>query len=274
MTPAEFLLQYLQSLTADAERRIHRGIRRRDHRRDLPHRRGLVGIPNGQTELGVVGLREHYRIRPPPRLEDQEELAKEARGTCVGVQLQDERHGHVDVHAPPVSHLVRVESAALGPFTYESDHRQEGLVALIGAFHEGGDEVRHAGTVQALLGGRVDAAQDHVVVDVEVGGYRRSVQPGEEQVDIDPLPIERQDGNSGIFDGYEVGNIGVASNAFGEGVWISLGDAVVVVAFNFVGRDVSGSEEVFSRADVGSYGNCVDIRPGLVHAQPIAPARE
>mmetsp|Transcript_50859 Transcript_50859/g.108360 ORF Transcript_50859/g.108360 Transcript_50859/m.108360 type:complete len:321 (-) Transcript_50859:343-1305(-) len=179
VAPAELLVEYLQCLSAHAQRRVHGRVRGSDHRRHLPHRRRLVGVPHRQSQLGVVGLREHDGIRPPPALEHQEELSQERRGTRVGVQLEHERHGDVDVHSPPVPHLVRVQSPILGPLSNEADHGEEGLVSLFGAAHEGGDEVGDAGSVEALLGGRVHPAQDGVVVDVEVRGDGRGIQSSE-----------------------------------------------------------------------------------------------
>ena len=95
-----------------------------------------MAVPHLQPELGVVRPREHDGVGPPPRLEDEEELPEGDRRTCVGVELQDEGNGHVDVDPAPVSHLVRVESSVLGPLPYQSDDGQERLVPLLGPPHE------------------------------------------------------------------------------------------------------------------------------------------
>mmetsp|Transcript_19310 Transcript_19310/g.34768 ORF Transcript_19310/g.34768 Transcript_19310/m.34768 type:complete len:240 (+) Transcript_19310:1132-1851(+) len=135
MPPAKLLMQNLQRLSTHAQRRVHRRIRGRDHRRHLPHRRRLVRIPHRQTQLGIVGLRQHDGIRPPPRFEHQKELPQQTRRTGVRIELQYQRHGHVDVDPTPISHFIRVQSPAFGPFTYEPDHRQEGLISLFRPAH-------------------------------------------------------------------------------------------------------------------------------------------
>ena len=114
--------------------------------------------------------------------------------------MADERREDVAVDTAQVAHLVRVEAASLGPEPHAAQQRAEGREAG----HELLDEVGDARAVEALLGAKVDALQDRVVVDVQRLRHRVEWQLREEEVQVHAVKVEGDDGDLGGLDGAQV----------------------------------------------------------------------
>jgi hypothetical protein len=148
-------------------------------------------------------------------------LSQERRGTRIGIKLQALRHGHVNVDSTPVAHLVRVQASCLGPFTNTTNDGKEGLVAFGRSTDKGRNEIGDARSIEGLFRCRVDSIQDGIIINVQVRRNGIRVETGKEKINVDTLPIKRENRHSGSFDGDKVGHIWMATDTFCQRLRIS-----------------------------------------------------